>query len=200
MDRLFQASYFVGILIQIVVRLPYNRHWRQSTKTDQRISATERGLLGLLFVGVFVIPLIFSRTTWLRFANYRCSPSTKAAAGILGTVTLGAALWLFWRSHRDLGANWSPSLEISTQHTLVTNGIYRHIRHPMYASQWLWIIAQPLLLQNWIAGLAGAVGFVPLYLVRVPREEQMMRDHFGEAYRAYAGRTGRIVPRLLRTT
>jgi protein-S-isoprenylcysteine O-methyltransferase Ste14 len=87
-------------------------------------------------------------------------------------------------------------LEITTQHALVTEGVYRRIRHPMYASMWLWIVAQALLLQNWIVGVAGVVGLVPLYLIRVPREEQMMLDHFGEDYQAYVARTGRIVPRV----
>lgn len=82
------------------------------------------------------------------------------------------------------------------KHALVTQGIYRHMRHPIYAAQWLWGIAQPLLLQNWIAGLAGLVSFLPVYLYRVPREEQMMLEHFGEEYRSYMGRTGRIIPRL----
>ena len=66
----------------------------------------------------------------------------------------------------------------------------------MYASGWLWAVSQALLLHNWIAGLAGLVAFVPLYFIRVPREERMMLDNFGDAYRAYAARTGRIVPRL----
>jgi protein-S-isoprenylcysteine O-methyltransferase Ste14 len=66
----------------------------------------------------------------------------------------------------------------------------------MYASQCLWGFAQALLLHNWIAGCAGLVAFLPLYLVRVPREERMMLDHFGDDYRAYCVQTGRIVPRL----
>jgi protein-S-isoprenylcysteine O-methyltransferase Ste14 len=98
----------------------------------------------------------------------------------------------------DLGQNWSPSLEIGEQQTLVTHGVYRRIRHPMYAAHWMWSIAQALLLHNWIAGPAGLVCFLPLYLMRVPREEQMMFDHFGAAYRAYITRTGRVIPRIRR--
>ena len=104
-------------------------------------------------------------------------------------------LWLFWRSHRDLGANWSPSLEITEQHTLVTRGVYARVRHPMYAAQALLALAQMLLLPNGLAGIGGLLMFLAFYLVRVPREEQMMREHFGEAYTAYAARTGRILPR-----
>jgi protein-S-isoprenylcysteine O-methyltransferase Ste14 len=81
-------------------------------------------------------------------------------------------------------------------HEVVTEGVYRSIRHAMYASMWLWGVAQALLLQNWVAGWASLVLFLPLYLLRVPREEQMMLDEFGEEYRAYMNRTGRVVPHL----
>jgi protein-S-isoprenylcysteine O-methyltransferase Ste14 len=53
-----------------------------------------------------------------------------------------------------------------------------------------------LLLQNWVAGWAGLALFTPLYVLRVPREEQMMLDRFGAEYRSYMNRTGRIVPQL----
>jgi protein-S-isoprenylcysteine O-methyltransferase Ste14 len=66
----------------------------------------------------------------------------------------------------------------------------------MYASMWLWGMAQTLLLQNWIVGWAGLVVFLPMYVLRVPREEQMMVEQFGETYREYINRTGRVVPRL----
>ena len=68
----------------------------------------------------------------------------------------------------------------------------------MYASEWLWIVAQALLLRNRIAGPAGAASFLPLYALRVPREERMMLERFGEEYRAYMTGTGRVIPRLPR--
>lgn len=196
MKQRFTAIYFAGVLVEILLRLPYDRQRRQIAKTDQRVTAAEQAVLGGLFAGILVLPLIYSLTRWLDGADYRLSPGARERAGWAGAGLLGAALWLFWRSHRDLGSNWSPSLEIGEQHTLVTGGVYSHIRHPMYASQVLWSLAQLLLLPNWIAGWAGLVTFLPLYLSRIPNEEQLMLDHFGEAYRAYCARTGRIVPRL----
>jgi protein-S-isoprenylcysteine O-methyltransferase Ste14 len=196
MEQLFKAIYFFGMLAEILLRVPYERQRRQIQKTEQRVTRVERSLLAGLLLGMFVLPAIYSFTRWLDFANYRWSPATKARLGGIGTMFLGATLWLFWRSHHDLGKNWSPSLEIGAEQTLVTHGVYRTIRHPMYASQLLWSIAQALLLHNWIAGCAGFVTFLSLYLVRVPHEERMMLDHFGDDYRAYSAQTGRIVPRL----
>lgn len=153
-------------------------------------------MVGLLSAGMFFIPAVYALTSWLDGADYRLAPGSKGWIGGIGAAILASAVWLFWRSHADLGRNWSPSLQLREEHQLVTTGVYRSIRHPMYASQWLWSVAQPLLLQNWIAGWSGLLLFLSLYILRVPREEQMMIERFGEAYRVYMDRTGRIVPRL----
>jgi len=58
----------------------------------------------------------------------------------------------------------------------------------------LWAIAQPLLIQNWIAGIGLLVLFTPLYLTRMPREEKMLTEHFGKAYQSYMQKTNRLTP------
>jgi protein-S-isoprenylcysteine O-methyltransferase Ste14 len=78
---------------------------------------------------------------------------------------------------------------------LVTTGIYSKVRHPLYASLILWAAGQPALLQNWIAGFAGAVAVALVWLVRVPAEEAMMRESFGEEYVRYSAQTGKLIPR-----
>jgi protein-S-isoprenylcysteine O-methyltransferase Ste14 len=103
---------------------------------------------------------------------------------------------LSFGAHADLGLNWSPSLEIREKHELITRGIYGVIRHPMYASQWLLVIAQPLLLQNWIAGFLNFLVFIPFYLLRVKAEERMMLDSFGAQYQEYMKNTGGVLPKL----
>jgi protein-S-isoprenylcysteine O-methyltransferase Ste14 len=96
----------------------------------------------------------------------------------------------------DLGRNFTPTIQLKENHTLVINGVFRYIRHPIYAAHGLWGIAQVLLLQNWIAGLSMMVFFLPFYLVRVPNEEKMMLEHFGEEYRVYMDKTGRLIPKF----
>ena len=189
---IFKIAYWAGLIIQFVVRMPFSKMWRAGTKTVQRISPTETILLGLLMVGNLVTPLIYSLTNWLDFANY----SLPTWMGWLGVLLMACALFIFARSHTDLKSNWSPSLEIRTDHTLITNGIYRSIRHPMYASQWVWVIAQALLLQNWLAGPIGLIVFIPFYFLRVQAEEKLMLDTFGEQYRVYMSKTGGVIPRL----
>jgi protein-S-isoprenylcysteine O-methyltransferase Ste14 len=191
-----KSLYFLGILAEIAIRVPHERRRRRIRMAVDCVDGSERALVGLLSMGMFFIPAVYALTPWLNWADYRLSLEVKGRVGRLGAAILAFALWLFWRSHADLGRNWSPSLQLREEHHLVTEGVYRTIRHPMYASQWLWSVAQPLLLQNWIAGWVGLLLFLPLYVLRVPREEQMMLAQFGAAYRAYTSRTGRILPRL----
>lgn len=192
----FTLVYFAGIAAQMAVRMPYERQRKERAVADSRVSGLERGLFGLLSLAMFGLPALYGLTRRLDFADYPVAPGGRRRLGRLGAALMTASLWLFWRSHRDLAANWSPSLEISAEHALVTEGVYRSIRHPMYASYWLWSLAQALLLPNWIAGGGSLAAFLALYGLRVPAEERMMRDHFGAEYDAYARRTGRIFPRL----
>jgi len=108
----------------------------------------------------------------------------------------GFSIWLSWRSHADLGKNWTPTLGIRNEHRLITNGAFRYVRHPVYAAHLIWAIAQVMLLHNWIAGYSFLMFIVPHYLLRVKNEEKMMLEQFGEEYRVYMKRTPRIIPRL----
>jgi protein-S-isoprenylcysteine O-methyltransferase Ste14 len=188
---IFKIVYWLGIIIELVIRAPYYKN-QKAAKTDQRISPTEQVLLVLLAVGGLVLPLIYSLTHWLDFADY----SLPLWMGWLGAGLMGFSLFVFARAHRDLKSYWSPSLEIFEGHTLVTNGIYGYIRHPMYACQWVWSIAQILLLQNWLAGPASLVVFIPFYILRVRAEEKMMLDAFGDQYREYMKKTGEVIPKF----
>jgi protein-S-isoprenylcysteine O-methyltransferase Ste14 len=181
--------------LEIVIRAPYALKRRKMERVELRMTASEAIALVVLSLGSFVIPLVYAVTSLLSFADYDISAQASTALGVAGLVPLVAALWVFWRAHHDLGAFWSPSLEIGANHELVTDGVYASIRHPMYASFLLWGLAQPMLLQNWIAGPAGLVVFGVLLFARMPQEEAMMLDHFGDNYRAYSDRTGRVIPR-----
>lgn len=187
----FATFYWIGIFVQLIVRGIARSRWKPAAAAQQRISATERALLGLLTLTGLVLPLVYSLTSWLDFADYRLPP----ALGWLGVGLLALGLYLFARAHADLKASWSPSLEIYQGHRLVTEGIYGVMRHPMYASQWLVSIAQLLLIQNWVAGPAGLLGFIPFYFLRTRAEDRMMLETFGEPYRTYMQRAGSIFPK-----
>jgi len=181
-----------GVIGWAIIRQPHQRRARKTqTVTDAR-SLSDRLALGFASLCLSIVPLVYVLSGFPSFANYAFRPWM----GWAGLVVQIAFLGLFYASHRQLGKNWSISLEIRDRHELVTDGLYRFVRHPMYSSFWLWGIAQALLIPNWIAGLAGLVGVAVLYFVRVGPEEAMMRETFGPSYDEYARRTGRVVPRI----
>ena len=192
MDQtIFKIVYGIGFILIFIIRLPYWWLARSTPVVVDRKTVRERILLAQLSVGVGVLPLVYIFTPWLNFANYQL-PSW---AGWAGAAIFAAGLWVLWRAHAALGRYWSDSVQLRQGHQLVTSGIYQHIRHPIYTFGWLLGIAQALVLWNWVVAAAGLASFALIYFLRVPREEHMMLDQFGEAYRAYMNRTGRIVPR-----
>jgi protein-S-isoprenylcysteine O-methyltransferase Ste14 len=180
----------LGCIAWYIIRYPHERRARRTTVVQRRDRVRDTVLLALSFTGLGLIPAIYVLTGQPRFAGYAFQP----AQAWLGAAVMAAAMVLFYRTHRDLGRAWSVTLEVRDRHTLVTRGIYERLRHPMYAAFWLWALAQALLLPNWIAGLSGLVGFGTLFFARVGREERMMLETFGEEYRAYMGRTKRVIP------
>lgn len=193
---IIEAIYLLGWVAAEVIRFPHRqrmkRSFREHSTADSRIGAPEFIFDVTAYFGTQVLPLVCIFTRWFSFADYSLPP----AAGWAGVVLFAACIGLLWRAHADLGRNWSASIELQQGHTLITRGIYASVRHPIYAALWLWSLAQPLLIQNWIGGLAGLVTYALLYFTRVPREEQMLLDRFGEEYRTYMRKTGRVLPRL----
>ena len=190
-DSTFEVIFLAGFIVGSVIRKVYTFRARGSKTANKRKSVLDIVLISAVGVGL-AAPLFYLFTSWLDFADY----DLPGWLGWVGTAVFAGALLLLWRSHADLGRNWSATLKVREGHTLVTAGVYRYMRHPMYSAHWLWAIAQALLIENWLAGWAFLAIFVPFCLIRIPREEQMMLENFGEQYRQYKNHTGRLIPRL----
>lgn len=187
-----KSIFIIGVMVWLIIRIPYQQEQKQNIITDDQKTIQERVIRLLLLIGIMFLPLMYAMFSWLNFANY----SLPVWVNGLGIPILILSLWLFWRSHHDLGKNWSSTLQIREGHTLITNGVYQNIRHPMYTSVLLLCIAQILLLSNWIVGLSGLISFSIAYVARVEQEEQMLLNKFGDDYEAYRLRTKRLVPYL----
>jgi len=184
--------FLIGFIVYVSLRGVFKQRTKCNQQAVSRVDALEKVLMAIVIPGGLLLPVVYLVTPWLAFADYHL----PAFAPWFGAVLMVAALWLFWRSHADLGLNWSVTLELRQGHQLVKHGVYRSIRHPMYASIWLWCLAQGLLLENWLAGWYALLAFALMYFVRTPREEEMMCESFGYEYLDYMRRTGRLFPRI----
>jgi len=195
-EKLFTYLFLAGLLVQEIIRFPHRIRNKDATRSGQYVDDRSHGVelwMSLVaWAGIDIFPLVLGFTDWLDGLNYRL----PAALGWLGLVVLALSTWLLWRAHVDLGRNWSPTLQVIRENRLVINGIYAHLRHPIYASMWLYAIAQALMLWNVVAGWSGLAAVLLVNLVRIPREEQMMLEHYGDEYRQYMQQVGGLLPKL----
>ncbi len=137
-----------------------------------------------------IVPINWAVSPLLEFADY---PS-RSIMCIVGTILYALGLWIFHRSHADLGTNWSQTLEIKEGHHLVTDGVYNRIRHPMYLSMLIFALGQALVIPNYLAGPSFLIGTMLLFAFRVRHEERMMLNEFGDQYACYCERSNRLIP------
>src|SRR6267378_1653761 len=140
--------FLLCFIVYVVIRGVFKERVKRNEMAVRHVDGLEKALMLIVIPGGLLLPVVYLFTPWLGFADYHL----PTFAPWCGTALMIAALWLFWRSHADLGQNWSQTLELRKGHQLVKHGVYRSVRHPMYASIWLFGLAQGLLLQNWLAG------------------------------------------------
>lgn len=96
-----------------------------------------------------------------------------------------------------LSSNWSGGYEyqIKQDHELITQGIYRYIRHPIYFGIILLVIGVELVVGSWL--------WIPAFIITpwvmiswAKREEKLLTQHFGQKYKDYMQKTKRLIPFL----
>lgn len=119
-------------------------------------------------------------------------PSLARWAGAAMVVAGGL---LAERALAHLGRNTTPTALPRPDATLVTSGPYRYVRHPLYTSGMLSLPGFALLTGSWPVAAGGFLALLTL-AVRTRREERLLVERFGDAYRTYAARTPRYLPRI----
>jgi protein-S-isoprenylcysteine O-methyltransferase Ste14 len=184
-----KAVVLTATVVMIAIRAPHGRDSRRVRVIRSHKTPLETVILVLAWTGFF-IPLIWIASPAFSFAEY----PLHVGPLVSGIVCFVIGLWLFYRSHADLGTNWSITLEVRERHRLITQGIYRRIRHPMYSALVLYGAAHALVIPNWVAGPSNLVALAVLFALRIRAEESMMLEQFGDEYTAYMARTKRLVP------
>lgn len=193
-DQTFQTVLIAGCLIVLPIALYHRLKSRVSGETLDR---RQEGLF--ILATLRPIGLVF----WLSLIAYMVNPSWMAwsARGLpawlrwTGTGVWAAATGLLFWTLRSLGSNLTDTVVTRKEHTLITHGPYRWVRHPFYDAAALLVLASSLMAANWFLLLTGGLVLV-LIVVRTRTEEENLVGRFGDAYRAYMVRTGRFLPRI----
>ena len=188
----FHYSFIFVVLSFMIIRVAYHRlALRTMGKAEFKEGSLAKGVrlvLALPLVAVLVTYMVQPEVlSWAAFPL----PEWARWVGLLMAL---AALPLLWWVHSSLGSNFSGLLHVREEHTLVTNGPYRWVRHPMYSVFYLYMIGILLLTSNWLIGGLMLAGLTLVMVTRLEREEKTMIEKFGDRYRDYMKHTGRFLP------
>ncbi len=144
--------------------------------------------LFFLLLAALIVQLCF-RGGSLRAFAFPAPPWLRWTGLCLGIISVGLFAW----THAALGRFWSTALQLRPGHRLITAGPYARIRHPMYSAILGWMIGLGLVAGSWIPLVFAALSALN-FILRIQPEEKMMLQQFGDEYREYVKRTGRLLP------
>jgi protein-S-isoprenylcysteine O-methyltransferase Ste14 len=96
---------------------------------------------------------------------------------------------------RTLGRYFSLHIEIRKEHTLIKEGVYGALRHPIYSAVIVELISVPLVANAYYTVLFTIVVYLPLLFLRLQREEMALIKRFGDNYAQYRRDVGALVPK-----
>jgi protein-S-isoprenylcysteine O-methyltransferase Ste14 len=201
-EFIFRVIFFTVLVLLTVVRVTYGLKARRTGKGGWAVEeeAIEREGWGIMLLRIAALPFILAA-----IVLYGVNPPWLSAFAIpfpawarwigvgLAVMSIPLLVWV----HHTLGKHWSTSVQLQEGHTLVTSGPYRWVRHPMYTVLFAFFAGVSLISALWLI-VPLAVGSILMLYTRIDKEEAMMIEQFGDAYRAYMRRTGRLLPSLIR--
>lgn len=193
-QTIFHLIFVVTFLAFTAIRMVYHRKAQKTagkvTYIEGRGNTALRKLFGLPYIALLFVYMVFPSI--LAFAVI---PLPEIAQWIGAALSIAVLPGIWW-VQQALGSNFSTTLHVRDEHTLVTHGPYRWVRHPMYTLFFLQATGLLLLTRNLFIGGVYLLALTLIVVTRIAREEQTMLAKFGEQYRAYMQTTGRFLPRL----
>ncbi len=153
-----------------------------------------RTLFGIPFyIGILLWAFV---PKWMNWSTLALPDWARMTGLFLGAAAIVLNLWSHHTLSRNLGNEFDPALRLNTVSALVTDGPYRVIRHPIYASFLLMQVATLLLTANWLIGLSGIAIILAVILIRIPEEERLLANSFGTEFENYKTSTGAFLPSI----
>lgn len=160
-----------------------------SRKVDGSVMMTVIKIGGLV---LWLSPLVYLvNPQWMAWSKIGLPESIRWLGVGIGILCVFGIYWLF----SSIGSGISPTSATRKEHKLVTNGIYRYVRHPLYTIGSSMFISFGMMADNWFVAALGILAFIGM-AIRTPKEEANLIEKFGDEYREYMKRTGRFLPKL----
>lgn len=187
---IFVIAYLSMIGIRAISARTATRNRDRITFKESALNMGVRAVIGIGYVVALLVYIVYPR--YLDWAIFPVPLWARWLGAVLSLGTIPLLAWVHWA----LGKNFSTTLHVRDQHTLVTHGPYRWVRHPMYTVLFAFGVGLMLVTANGVVGGPMAVALAGIAALRVSKEEALMIERFGDDYREYMRRTGRFLPRL----
>jgi protein-S-isoprenylcysteine O-methyltransferase Ste14 len=182
---------FSGVGISVYYRSKADR------ETGEKVSRSVDGNIMMTVIKIFGLLLWFSplvyllNPRWMAWSKVGLPDEVRWLGVVLGVLCVLGIYWLF----SSIGSGITPTSATRQQHTLVTRGPYRWVRHPLYTIGSSIFIAFGMMADNWFVAALGILAFIAM-AIRTPKEEANLIEKFGDEYREYMKRTGRFLPKV----
>jgi protein-S-isoprenylcysteine O-methyltransferase Ste14 len=189
------------LLLIFAAFLPMAMYYRFRSHTGEKLDRWQEGVFILFGLRLSGVPALVGFVAWMIDPEWMEWSSVPLPVWLRWAGIALNAVWgmlLVWTFH-TLGPNLTDTVVTRKNHTLVTTGPYRFVRHPFYLAFAVAVVGGSLVTANWFLFLAGLLPFGFL-LARTPIEEENLVERFGAPYRDYMRTTGRFLPRLTRKT
>lgn len=193
-DELFRWI-FVAILVGF---LPFGLYHRiRSNIGGEKLDRWQEGTFILFGLRLSGLPWFIGGIVWMIDPSLMAWASVPLPLWLRWSGFILIAVWgvLFVWTFQTLGKNLTDTVVTRKDHTLVTTGPYRYVRHPFYLSFLIAVIGGGIVTANWYLFLTSLLPFAFL-VARTRIEEEKLVERFGDEYREYMSRTGRFWPRL----
>ncbi len=162
-------------------------------RAKRRESIVERlQYIGLLAAGFWL--LFGGLSQKFTFLGIRLLPSVPIIWWIGALLTAaGVGVAIFARF--SLGSNWSGTVTLKEDHELIRQGLYSHIRHPIYSGILLGVIGSGMI-QGELRDLLGFLVLLASFFIKAKREESFLFEEFGSNFTEHQRHTGMFLPKL----
>ena len=162
-----------------------------TTKPAARVQSPASRLLELSLT-LLAFSLVFTqyfRNGWRAWSFVPNSQATGAIGLLMVLLGISFAIW----TRLQLGGNWSGTVTIKQNHTLIRGGPYTIVRHPIYSGLLLALLGVALIIGELRGLLAVGVLFLAFWL-KSRVEERFMLEQFGAAYQQYQRQVKGLIP------
>lgn len=195
----YRIAFFSLVAAMLIIRIIFNLRLQRSGERfmpDQQAIRHEGvglfiGRVVMFFTLIAILLLYAIHHPWMEALDFYLPTWLRWLGFAIGVASIALLIW----AQIELGRQFSPQLQLRQEHQLIITGPYSRVRHPLYTALFGFGLSLAMVSANWFFVAFFVLSLFGL-VIRIPKEEQMMLDQFGDEYRQYMQRTGCFIPKF----